>query len=132
MASETPVLSLYLLTVQILRRDIRTVSVVLLEGLEGVDMHVALGGVVGTEEVQLYLGQSLYQEGLTALQGTAVHFLPRIRHTLHAVDLLARPLAADRLHADLVADTTLVLIADLRRFKETCGRQALLLHFLAA
>jgi hypothetical protein len=121
MPSEALILSLHLLAVQILRRDIGTVSVVLVEGLEGVDMHVALGGVVGTEEVQLDLGQSLHQEWLAALKRTTVHFLPRIRHTLHAVDLLARSLAANGLHADLVANAALVLVADLRRFKEACG-----------
>lgn len=87
----------------------------LVEGLEGVDVHVAFSRVVRTEEVQLYLGQSFDQEGLTALEGTAIDFLSRIGHTLHTVDFLAGPLAANRFDADLVANATLILIADLSR-----------------
>jgi len=52
--------------------------VMVVECTKAIDMFVALGGVVGAEEVELYLGQSFNEEGLAAAIGTSIDFLPRV------------------------------------------------------
>lgn len=120
-APETLVLSLHTFDVEVFLGDEGAMAVVLIEGLEGVDVGVAFGGVVGAEEVELYLWESFDKEGLAALERTAINFLASVGHALHAVDLLAGSFAADGLHAHFIADAALVLLTDFCGFEEAGG-----------
>jgi hypothetical protein len=101
---------------------------VVFEGLEGIDVGEAGGGVVGAEEVGLDGGDGGDEEGGAAAAGAAVEGVAGVGDALHAEDASAGAAAAYGFYANLIAYHALVFLAFGGTLEETLRGQDLPLH----